>query len=103
MEFLFVGILTCFKIAIQASIYAAITLFIARVVSIYRPDSVIERVSRSHKRFWRNTCFFFAAGLIWHYNTYWGEHGLGDSARLPLGYGEIIEETNSMEAYFEPL
>jgi hypothetical protein len=103
MEFLFAGILTCFKVAIQSSIYAAIVLFLARTIGIYRPDSLVDRVSHSQKRFWRNLCFFFAAGLIWQYNTYWGEHGLGDSARIPLGYGEAIEEINNMDAYFEPI
>ncbi|MBO2009913.1 hypothetical protein [Hymenobacter negativus] len=33
--------------------------------------------------------------------TYWGNHGLGDYARIPLGNGEAMQEINGMEAYFE--
>ena len=41
------------------------------------------------------------AGLFLFSCTYWGNHGLGDSARIPLGHGEAIEETNGAEAYFD--
>jgi hypothetical protein len=34
-------------------------------------------------------------------NTPWGDHGIGDYARIPLGNGEIIEEINGTEAYFQ--
>ncbi|QEM09438.1 hypothetical protein [Mucilaginibacter rubeus] len=33
--------------------------------------------------------------------TYYGDHGLGDSSRIPLGHGEAILE-NDQSAYFEP-
>ncbi|MCB2376534.1 hypothetical protein LGH70_03010 [Hymenobacter sp. BT635] len=35
--------------------------------------------------------------------TYWGHHGLGDYARVPLGHGETMEEMNGVTAYFKPI
>ncbi|MFT6499952.1 MAG: hypothetical protein ACJASQ_000059 [Crocinitomicaceae bacterium] len=35
-------------------------------------------------------------------NTYWGDHGLGDSARIPIGYGEEIEQINGVSTFIEP-
>ena len=36
-------------------------------------------------------------------NTRWGDHGLGDYARIPLGHGLAMEEMNGHTAYFEPV
>ncbi|RZK29077.1 MAG: hypothetical protein EOO63_09825 [Hymenobacter sp.] len=58
-------------------------------------------MASDRRNFWQRSFIVAYAGLFLFSFTYWGDHGLGDSARLPIGHGEEIVEINSMAAYFE--
>lgn len=33
--------------------------------------------------------------------TYWGDHGLGDSAKLPIGNFKVVKQINGTDAYID--
>jgi len=103
MEY-FVGFfITLFKIAIQASLYATLIRWLARLADARQVSNSFVRASRNGKQFWRRS-FMVAYGALFIFScTYWGDHGLGDTARVPVGHGETVEEINSVATYFEPL
>lgn len=35
--------------------------------------------------------------------TYWGDHGLGDSYRIPIGHGKEISGFSGNDGFIEPL
>jgi hypothetical protein len=35
-------------------------------------------------------------------NTYWGDHGLGDSSRIPVGYSQEISRINGVTTFIKP-
>lgn len=100
MEYLFGFICTLFKIAIQAGLYAtAILLLIA--ITIQRPTSLLKRLGYDGWQLWQRLFAMVYVALFVFSCTYWGDHGLGDSARIPLGHGEEMGEINGTETYFE--
>jgi hypothetical protein len=101
MEYLFGFVLTLLKIAIQASVYATVARWLARLADARQVNSALVRASRAGRQFWRRS-FVVAYGALFLFScTYWGDHGLGDHARLPIGHGEAVEELNGIETYFE--
>lgn len=101
MEYLFGLIFTILKVLAQASAYATLILIVVRMHSGFSPDSKVAKRTANGKRVWRLSGLI-ALLLLWFIaNTPWGDHGLGDYARIPLGNGEVIEEINGTEAYFQ--
>ena len=102
MEYLFGFVCTLIKIALQASVYAWVVYWLAHWADTRLAlDSALGRASRNRKKFWRRS-FAASYGALFLFScTYWGDHGLGDHARLPIGHGEAIEELNGIETYFE--
>jgi hypothetical protein len=99
MEYLFGFFFTLFKIGIQASLYATLVRWLARLADARQVDNAFVRASRNRKQFWRRS-FIVAYGALFVFScTYWGDHGTG-SDRLPLGHGEAMNEVDTA-AYFE--
>ena len=103
MEYLFGFVCTLVKIAILASIYATVARWLARLADARQLDNALVRASRNRRPFWRRSFAVAYAALFLFSCTYWGDHGLGDYARLPIGHGETVEEINGMTAYFDSL
>jgi hypothetical protein len=101
MEYLFGFVCTLIKIALQASVYASVLHWLARLADARLVNYPLVRASRDKRRFWRRSFAIAYGGLFLFSCTYWGDHGLGDHARLPIGHGEAIEELNGIETYFE--
>ncbi|MGI4761476.1 MAG: hypothetical protein ACRYF0_12250 [Janthinobacterium lividum] len=100
MEYLFGLVFTLFKIAIQASFYATAARWLAQLADARQLDNALVRASRQKRQFWRRGFVVAYAALLLFSCTYWGDHGLGDSARIPLGHGEEMSEINGTETYF---
>ena len=103
MEYLFGFLFTLFKIAIQASLYATLVRWLARLADARQVDNAFVRASRNRKQFWRRSFRVAYGALFVFWFSYWGDHGLGDTARVPVGHWETVEETNSIATYFKPL
>jgi hypothetical protein len=90
-----------FKVAIQAYGYATLLRWLV-VTAVHK--KLISRkltLNDSGQTLWQRSFVVVYIGLFLFSLTYWGDHGLGDSARLPIGHGEAIAEINGMAAYFE--
>ena len=99
MEYLFGFVFKLFKIAIQAGLYATAARWLAQQADARQVNNALVRASHNRRQFWQRSFVVAYAALFLFSCTYWGDHGLG-SSRLPLGYGESIEEFN-IGAYFE--
>jgi hypothetical protein len=101
MEYLFGLVFTLVKVAVQAWAYASVLLILARLWARVAPGSALAKLTANGKRFRWRSGIVAAAALFLIANTHWGDHGLGDYARIPLGNSEVMQEINGMEAYFE--
>ncbi|WP_298903801.1 hypothetical protein [uncultured Psychroserpens sp.] len=102
MEALFHFIFQLFKIAILASIYASILIGIILIIGKFKKTEFLKRVKSEKKKYWFSFGFLISIGLLIFSFTYWGNHGLGDSARIPIGNFKEVGETNGIDAYIEP-
>ena len=102
MEYLFGLVSTLLKVAVQASVYAVLLLMLAKAWVSYSPDSALARFASDSKRVWWQGALAASLVLCFFANTPWGNHGLGDYARIPLSHGLAMERTNTT-AYFEPV
>ncbi|RYU75458.1 hypothetical protein [Hymenobacter persicinus] len=103
MEALVHLVFTFCKVSIQASIYALLLLVLVQLLGYLLPSHLLVQASRNTKRFWWTSGFLISVALFIFSFTYWGNHGLGDYSRIPLGYGEAMEEMNGTMTYFEPI
>ncbi|MFD2145509.1 hypothetical protein [Mucilaginibacter antarcticus] len=79
-----------FKIALQAAVYSLmLVLFIFIIIK--------TTGNRRLKSIKFKTVYFSIAGLLFIFSfTYYGDHGLGDEANIPLGHAKTI---NSSDGY----
>lgn len=89
------------KISILASIYAALVVWACKIIGKFQPGSWFYRASRKRLKLWFYSGTFIALALLIFMFTYWGDHGLGDSARIPVGHSCAVEQTNGMLAYLQ--
>jgi hypothetical protein len=90
MEVLFHGIFELIKISILGCIYATLTLVTFIIIGHYKPDSWFDKVSKKKLRLWFLSGLFISVGLFLFMFTYFGDHGLGDSARVPVGHFKVV-------------
>lgn len=89
------------KISILGLFYLGVILLIINVsskssISFFRK---IKTLKKSKIVVWFVICL---ALFIWQF-TYWGDHGLGDYSRVPLGKGKEIEQMNYNGMYIRPV
>jgi len=102
MEVLFHFIFQLIKIGILASIYSALLIGIMMIIRSFKSTEYLERVGKEKKKYWFVFGLFISIGLFIYSFTYWGNHGLGDSARIPIGNFKEVGETNGTDSYIEP-
>ncbi|MEM6298570.1 MAG: hypothetical protein AAF740_07780 [Bacteroidota bacterium] len=66
-----------------------------------KPTSWFAKVSKNKLRLWFLSGFFILVGLFLFMISYWGNHGLGDSARVPVGHFRVVKQINGNDAYIE--
>ncbi len=94
MEVLFHLIFTLVKIAILGSVYATLILLAILIIGKIKPDSWFAKISNEKKQLWFSSGFVVSILIIIYAFTYWGNHGLGDSSRIPVGHWKIIHQTD---------
>jgi hypothetical protein len=90
------------KIALLSSVYA--TLMVT-VMYVFSKVTKSERLKRwIDKKFvtWWLTGLSFSVGLLIFSFSYWGNHGVGDSSRIPVGHGQVIHNGDGVWTYFYP-
>lgn len=103
MEVLFHLIFTIVKIAILGSIYATLILLAFLIIGKIKPESWFAKVSKEKKQLWFSSGFVISILIIIYAFTYWGNHRLGDSARIPIGHWKSINQINGVWAYIDDL
>ncbi len=101
MEVLFHFIFELIKISILGCIYATLTLVTFKIIGRYKPDSWFDRVSKKKLRLWFLSGLIISVGLFIFMFTYFGDHGLGDSARVPVGHFRVVHQINASDAYLQ--
>ena len=82
-----------FKIAVQAAFYSSIMLFLIFILNRITGNNRLRVVKF-------RTIYFTIASLMLIFSfTYYGDHGLGDEAYLPLGHGKVMNSSDGY-AYF---
>lgn len=102
MEVLFHFVFELVKISILAGVYSLILLIVFRQINKSKSDSWFQKVTVNIKKFWLSSgSIIFGLLFIWMF-TYWGDHGLGDSARIPIGHWKEIEQINVNSSFISP-
>lgn len=68
----------------------------------FKSTEYLERVKKGKKKHWFAFVLLISIGLLIYSFTYWGNHGLGDSARIPIGNFKEVGEINGTDSYIEP-
>ena len=89
------------KISILSCIYAVLVLIIFKTIARYRPNSWFDRVSNRKLRFWFFSWLYISVGLFFFMFSYYGDHGLADDARVPIGHGRAIQQMDAVQAYIQ--
>ena len=101
MEVLIHLVIELAKISILGCIYATLILIIIKIIANNKPNSWFGRLSRKKLRLWCLSGLFISGGLFFFMFTNFGDHGLGDSARIPVGHWRAIQEVNGTQAYLQ--
>jgi len=101
MEVLFHFIFELFKIAILASLYATIIVFGISLIGRQKPGTWFDQISENKSRLWFRTGTIVSLVLFCYMFTYWGDHGLGDSSKVPIGHGKSVEQIDGMTTYIK--
>jgi hypothetical protein len=94
MEMMIHFVFELIKISILATAYATILLLLFRWIARVLPDGWCDLVSRRKARFWFLSGFLISVGLFGFLFSYYGNHGLGDGPRIPIGSGLIVNNAN---------
>ncbi len=89
------------KISILSCIYAFLVLIAFKIIARYRTNSWFDRVSKRKFRLWFLSGLFISIGLFFFMFSYYGDHGLGDDARVPIGHWRAIQEVDARQAYIQ--
>ncbi len=101
MEVIFHLILTIIKISILGSVYATIILVSFGLLGKFFPESFFNKASKEKRKLWFSSGFVTSILIILYAFTYWGNHGLGDGARIPVGHWKSVCQTDGMWSYIK--
>lgn len=101
MQVLFHFIFELIKISILGTIYGTLIFFTFFIVRKFTPKSWFTRVSSRKSKLWFFSVLFVSIGLFLFMLSYWGNHGLGDNARVPIGHFKVVKEINGNDVYIE--
>lgn len=90
------------KITILSSVYGVIIVFLFSFSGKIMPEGFFSKTSKNKLSLWAISVFFISIFLFIYMFSYWGDHGLGDSARIPIGYGKEVGEIDAAYTYIEP-
>ena len=78
------------KIALLGYVYATLLILLFKTIAQYYPNEHYVAAFQSKKRLWLR----ISAALLFFMFTPWGNHGLGDSARIPVGFTRSVQNIN---------
>jgi hypothetical protein len=97
MEVLFHFIFQLIKTGILASIYSLALIGVLLTIGEIISSEFLRRVKSEKRLHWLTFGFIISIGLLTFSFTYWGNHGLGDEAMIPIGHWKTIKNINWTE------
>lgn len=97
MEALFHLVFQLLKIAFLSFIYSSILIELLILIDKIKPLEFLKKIKSNKKKYRINFSLFISFVLFIYSLTYWGNHGLGDSALIPIGYSKTISNINWTE------
>jgi len=94
MEVLGHFVFTLFKIGILASIYSLILIATITMITNLKKNDYLQKIIDNKKSSWFRFGFIISVLLLIYSFTYWGNHGLGDGPRIPVGHWNVVDNTN---------
>ena len=101
MEVLFHFIFELIKISILACIYGSLIRLVAIIIGRHNPESWFSRVPNKKVSFWYLYTRIIFVCLFCFMFTHYGDHGLGDHARIPISHWREIEQINGNQLAFK--
>jgi len=101
MEVLFHFIFELIIISILGTIYATISFITILIIGKFKSESWFARVSKKKFKLWFLSGLFISTCLFLYMFSYWGDHGLGDTSKVPIGHFRVVNEINSHDVYIE--
>jgi hypothetical protein len=92
---LFNLIFSLLKLAILASIHATTSLIFFKIIGRSFPDSWFAKITENKTKYWFKSGLVISLLIFFFSFTYWGDNGVFNTARIPLGYGQALEETDT--------
>lgn len=89
------------KIGLLSSLYATTVLAIILLTSKIIPTQKLSELMTKKRKFWILIMRVVYAVLFVFMFTYWGNHGLGDEAILPIGNFKIVVQSDGNYNYIE--
>ncbi|WP_369753635.1 hypothetical protein AB3G34_05035 [Flavobacterium sp. WC2409] len=74
--------------------HATIIIYLLKLIAKFKPNTFIEKILNRKKIAWFTIGFLVSISLFIFLFSYWGNHELGDSARIPIGYDKEISNIN---------
>lgn len=74
-----------------AAIYSGIILVLVRLCSRLPGADWLDRHSQNKRRFWRRSMWLLFTISFFFSFTYWGDKGMGEIRRFPIGYSHAVE------------
>ena len=99
MEVLFHFIFSIFKIIVLGYIYSFLTILTFKYLSRLNLYNWFSKVLNDFPKFKIVSRLIYSIGLFFFMFTHWGDHGLGDSSRIPLSHGREIDNINGINTY----
>jgi hypothetical protein len=104
MEVMIHFVFELIKIFILATAYATVLLLLFRLQARFLPNGWCDQVSKVKIRFWFVSGFLISVSLFVFLFSYYGNHGLGDGPRVPVGHGLVVNNANWTEyGYIEDI
>ena len=88
------------KIGILSSVYSILTLLIFRIISKKYSKAWLNRLMNKKFLFWLGTGFVYSIALLMYAFSFWGNSGLGDYARIPVGNNFAIGSIDALDRSF---
>ncbi len=101
MESLFHFGFELIKIAFLSSFYSFLLFLFLKFLGKWKPESWFENVTKLRRKFLLRSFFLLYFGFFLFMLSHYGNHGLGDSARIPLRHFKAVRQINSNSTYLE--
>jgi hypothetical protein len=75
---------------------------VIKIITRIKNSAVLDKILSRKLRFWLLTHFIISVCLFFLSFTYSHDTGLGDNSRIPIGFGQTIQNEDFQWTYFYP-